>query len=171
VTTILGALDPRVAVAVAAGYSPDMDVVAYHGNHPCWLWINANIREYVDTTLFHALRAPGPLVVLTGKKDGTYSNFNPPFAADKQVLRRSHLAYDATVPDAIVHYMHFDVHRWHAGDVPVPPVPAAEEMYVRVPLVDAPAAPGSQAWQSDATTALLDGVNSTIFDVIDAFLA
>ena len=127
----MSGLDARVAVAVAAGYSPDMDVVQYHGNHPCWMWINGNIREFVDTTLFHALRAPAPLVVLTGKIDGTYSSFNPPFAADKQVLRRSHLAYNVAAPGNIVHYLHFDQHRWHAGAVPLPPVPAGEEMYVR----------------------------------------
>ena len=65
----------------------------YHGNHPCWRWLNADVREYVDTSDFYALTAPRPLIVETGKVDFTFSQFPQPFASDKQVLRRSRIAY------------------------------------------------------------------------------
>ncbi len=94
----------------------------HHGNHPCWRWTNANIREHMDTSVLHGLVSPHLLLVMTGQGDYTYSNHNPPYSADKQVLRRSR-AYksNSKVNNPfelnIFHYLHYDVHRWHAGDI------------------------------------------------------
>src|SRR5262249_34284560 len=67
VTTLAGALDPRFSLSLPVGYSPDMGVMVYNGNHECWRWLNADIREYVDISDFYALTAPRPLIIETGK--------------------------------------------------------------------------------------------------------
>lgn len=95
ITTWTAALDARLAAAMPAGYSPDTDVMYYHGNHPCWLWRWSNVREYIDTSSLHGLIAPRPMVVMTGRQDRTYSSRDPPFSADKQVARRSRAVYGA----------------------------------------------------------------------------
>jgi hypothetical protein len=94
VATITAALDPRIVMATAAGYSPDMHVMDNYGNHPCYRWNNADIHEYVDVSDFEALIAPRPLVVETGLADGTFSPLATPWAADKQVTRRARRVRD-----------------------------------------------------------------------------
>lgn len=47
ITTYVAALDTRIRVGAAAGWSPDLDVIIHHGNHPCYLWVYANIRECI----------------------------------------------------------------------------------------------------------------------------
>jgi hypothetical protein len=146
VTTLLGGLEPRLAMSIPAGYSPDLGVMKEHGNHECWQWLNGDVREYVDTSDFYALTAPRPLLIQTGKKDFTFSSFKAPFAADKQVVRRARVAYGK---GALVHYLHYDQHHWHAGSInPSGPT----ERGVRVPVHDQPAAPGSLDWQTDGKT-------------------
>jgi hypothetical protein len=107
VSTIVGGLEPRLAVSLPAGYSPDLGVMLHHGNCPCWRWRHAELREYVDVSDFYALTAPRPLLIQTGKADHIFSAFRPPFAADKQVVRRARVAYGA---GPLVHYLHDDAH-------------------------------------------------------------
>jgi dienelactone hydrolase len=160
IATFIGALDERAAAVIAAGFSPDLGVVLYHGNHPCWRWIHADIREYVDTSDLHALIAPRQLIVETGKVDPTYSSFHPSFAADKQVARRTRAAYGAEVP-YFVHYLHYDEHRYHVGDVN-PAMPGAEQG-VRVPAFIGPPTAGSTSWQTDPTSTV---DRPTVFDYL-----
>jgi dienelactone hydrolase len=163
ITTITSALDTRVALSIPAAFSPDLGVLQYHGNHPCWRWLNADIREYVDTSDLFALIAPRPLIVETGKIDTTYSRFLPPFAADKEVVRRARVAYGGETGN-LVHYLHYDQHNFHAGDVN--PTHAAEAN-VRIPEVIQPTAQRSSGWQMDGHTYALRG---TLFDLVSGFL-
>ena len=163
ITTILGGLEPRFSMSVPTGFSPDVGVMIYHGNHPCWQWLNADVREYVDTSDFYALTAPRPLIVETGKIDFTFSQFPQPFASDKQVLRRSRIAYGGETGN-IAHYLHYDQHHYHVGDVN--PTHAAEGS-VRIPEVIAPTEPWSFAWQTDARTF---GQRATLFDFVAFYL-
>ena len=63
VTTWVGALDERFPVVIPAGFSPDLNVMAFHFNHDCWRWQHADVREYIDTSDLHALIAPRTLLV------------------------------------------------------------------------------------------------------------
>jgi hypothetical protein len=148
VATYVGAFDPRVAVTIPAGFSPDLSVLYHRHNHACWRWLHADIREYVDTADLHALIAPRALLVETGKMDPNFSALPALFVGDKQVMRRSRSAW-AEAPEKIVHYLHYDAHRYHVGGVN----PWSEtEPSVRVPVVVAPANTDSIDWQSDPTT-------------------
>ena len=148
VTTLAAALDPRFAAAVVAGFSPDLGTMLYNGNHPCWLWQNKDLREYIDSSDLQALIAPRPLVVETGRVDAIFSAFYAPFAADKQVARRARLAY-ADHPEHYLHYLHYDIHHYHVGDLD----PEREiEEGLREPVVTAPTTPWSTDWQTDPAT-------------------
>ncbi len=149
VATLTGALDPRVEGIVAAGYSPDLGVVELHGNHPCWQWLHGDVREYVDVSDYHALASPRTLVVETGISDGTYSDLATPFAADKQVMRRSREAYVGT-HGRIVHYLHPGQHTYRVGD---PAADSGVERGVTVPAFIAPSVMDLLDWQTDATVA------------------
>lgn len=163
ITTITGALEPRLSMSIPTGFSADLGVILYHGNHPCWQWLHADIREYVDTADFYALTAPRPLIIETGKVDPTFSQFSPPFAADKQVLRRTRVAYGGEIGN-VAHYLHYDQHHYHVGDVN----PAhASEANLRVPELIEPGAPWSFEWESDNRTFALRG---TLFDFVAFFL-
>src|SRR5262249_24525007 len=144
ITTMLGGLERRVAMSIPAAFSADLGVMIYHQNHPCWQWLNADIREYVDTSDFYALTAPRPLVVETGKADPTYSNFPQPFASDKQVLRRSRVAYGGESGN-VVHYLHYDQHHYHVGDINPT---RGTERGVRTPEAIEPTGPWSIEWQT-----------------------
>jgi hypothetical protein len=167
VATIFGALEPRLAMSIPVGFSPDLNVMYYHGNDRDWLWNNADVREYVDTSDYHALTAPRPLIVETGKVDPTFSSHNPPvaadppFAADKQVARRTRVAYNG---GPFIHYLHYDEHHYHVGDIN--PTRATEQG-VRVPTVIQPQPPGTLGWQSDSTTAVQ---YRNLFEAIGALL-
>jgi dienelactone hydrolase/protocatechuate 3,4-dioxygenase beta subunit len=161
ITTIVGALDPRLAMSIPAGFSPDLGVMLNHGNHPCWRWKNADIREYLDVSDLHALTAPRPLVVLTGRVDGTFSSKPHPFAADKQVLRRARVAYDRI--DHVVHYLHYDEHHYHVGDAN----PHIPEHGVHVPVVIEPTSAFSLDWQNDSQTQV---EYPTLFDCIERMI-
>ena len=163
VTTLTSALDTRVAMSIPGAYSPDSSVLRYHGNHPCWQWLHADIGEYIDTSDLFALIAPRPMVVETGKADTTYSRFRVPFAADKQVLRRARVAYGGETGN-LIHYLHYDQHRYHAGDVN----PTHEsEQAIRIPELIQPTAHGSQDWQTDPRTHTL---RANLFDLVSFFL-
>ncbi len=146
IATLVGALDERIKIVIPAGFSPDLNVMKYHGNHPCWQWTHADLGEYLDVSDLHALIAPRPLVIQTGKRDTTYSSFQPLFAADKQVMRRSRIAYGDQA-NRLVHYLHYDEHHYHFGDVN-PTQPDAERGLRQVAVIEPPSAD----WQTDGAT-------------------
>jgi hypothetical protein len=120
-----------------------------HGNHPCYKWFHADIHEYLDVSDYLALIAPRPLVVETGLIDGTFSGRNPPWASDKQVLNRARAAYG---PDGakLLHYLHYDAHHWHAGDIN--PTNAGRPRGVFAFAVTGPIVPGDFSWQTSSAT-------------------
>lgn len=164
VTTITTGLDPRIRMGLVAGFSPDMHVMDYHGNHPCYLWDYADIHEYLDVSDWEALTAPRPLVVETGETDPTFSGYTPPYASDKQLTRR---ARDAYGPDAanLVHYLHYDVHHFHVGDSN-PTNPSRAKGVLEAAII-APASPGDQGWQTDGSTVLR---SPTLYNLMNEFL-
>jgi len=152
-----------LALSIPAAFSPDLNVVAHHGNHPCWRWLHADITEYVDTSDFLSLIAPRPVIIETGKADPTYSQFHAPFAADKQVVRRARIAYGGETGN-LVHYLHYDRHNYHVGDInPTHP----SELGLRIPQVIQPTAQSPLGWQTDGRTYILKG---SLFDLISFFL-
>ena len=175
IATFAGALEPGLAAVLPAGFSPDLGPTHNLGrsdsDHRCNFWDRADIREYVDTSDLHALVAPRPLIVQTGRQDRTYSTFRARignhtvdafFAGDKLVARRTRAAY-AGAPGSFVHYLHYDKHRYHTG------VLAPAERYA-LPFVQQPVAvkppagqPWSVDWQADAQTTD-DG--KTLFDYL-----
>lgn len=148
-TSIVAALDPRVAMAVPACFSPDMHVMDVKGNHGCYRWNHADMHEYLDASDWLALIAPRPLVVQTGKTDPAFSGRTPPFSADRQVTRRARAAYG---PDAskLIHYLHHEEHHLHVGDAN-PTDPAYPRNVLGVAVIDA-VTPGDLAWQTDGST-------------------
>ena len=151
VTTIGAAMDPRISFAMAAGYSPDMNVMDHHGNHPCYRWNRANIHEYIDLSDYEGLIAPRPLVVETGIIDPTFSALTTPFSADKQVTRRARLAYGPDA-DQLIHYLHYDSHNFHIGDAN-PTIPSRPQG-VLAAQVTAPSSTSDLAWQTSSATTL-----------------
>ena len=148
VATLVGALDPRIGTVVAAGFSPDLNVMASRAPHFCWQWQHADVREYVEVSDYHAMIAPRTLVVETGLGDPTYSDFRAPFAADKQVLRRSRAAYGAA-GGRLMHYLHPGGHSYRVGD---PGEDVAAPRGVSTPTLIAPDAANPVAWQTDRAT-------------------
>jgi hypothetical protein len=178
VATIVAALEPRFSMAIPSGWSSDTGVF-YFNSHGCAHWVNANSREYIDTSDYHALIAPRPLIVQTGKRDHTYSKVNNAFfsdhparfAGDKTVARRSRKAY-GDERDNFIHYLHYDEHRYHFGDVPStdnePDYLQGYEPFVRKSSVNEPGPrlPESLTWQTDPSTR---NTNRTLFDYIRDF--
>ncbi len=163
VATLAGALDPRAASVVVAGFAPDLGVIARRANHPCWRWAHADIGEYLDVSDLHALVAPRLMVVETGSADHTFSDFRAPFADDKQVLRRSRVAWGDDA-HRLVHFLHDGAHVYRAGD---PSVDPTASLGISMPMRTAPDAAGATTWQTDAATSLLP---VTVFDLTrDAF--
>jgi dienelactone hydrolase len=158
VATVAGALDPRVTTVVAAGFSPDLNVLASRAPHYCWQWQHADVREYLDMSDLHALIAPRTLVVETGLSDPTFSSFRAPYAADKQVLRRARAAYGAGA-ERLVHYLHPGGHSYRVGD---PGEDLAEVRGVTIPTLIAPDALSPLAWQTDGA---LVRRRATVFDL------
>ncbi len=160
-------LPPHSGVGV--WLSADLDrarkdpIFGSRGNHPCWRWLHADLREYVDASDFYALTAPRPLVIETGKVDFTFSRFAAPFAADKQILRRARLAYGSEIGN-VEHYLHYDQHRYHVGDVNPT---HTSETNVCIPEVVEPTAPWSYAWESDNRTFPSRG---NLFETVSFFL-
>jgi hypothetical protein len=148
ISTYLGALDTRSRLVLPAGFSPDMNVENLFGSgddsHRCFAWAYGVFSEYVDTSDYHALVSPRPLIVETSTGDSTYCPpklpprtthpelpMNQPpcwFRGDKQVARRSRAAYGPAGHNYI-HYLHHDsgpglagnpdCHRYHVGRQPL----------------------------------------------------
>ncbi len=165
ITTFSAALEPRIALAVAAGFSPDLGVMLYHGNHPCWRWQHADVREYIEVADLHALIAPRPLVIETGKQDWVFSNLPEPFAASKQLFRWSSRAYGQ--PNNFVHYLHYDGHHYHVGDLFSA---GGAKLFVRVPVLSEPDSPYTDAWETDGRTRLPNDQQFTLFDFTNSAL-
>lgn len=157
ITNYVGALDPRVGMVIAAGFSPDLSVLLQHGSHGCWRWNHAEIREYIDTSDLFALAAPRPLVVETGKVDWTFSWLAAPWAADKQVMRAARAAYDDP-SGRVFHYLHYDKHHYHVGSPT-----GTMEPEVQIPVQIEPPAPDSLDWQRDGETM---GLGEDLFGLI-----
>jgi hypothetical protein len=150
VATLAGAFDTRFTSVITAGFSPDLTVMDLNNNHPCWRWVGGDMTEYVDTSDLHALIAPRTLVVETGLLDRTFSRFVPPFASDKQVMRRARVAWhDADA--RVVHFLHGGAHVYRLGDPFFDATPTAG---ITVPLQTAPDATNAMAWQFDPSTTL-----------------
>lgn len=161
IATIVGALDPRISLVIASGWSPDSGLF-YLTGHKCSNWVYANNLEYIDTSDYHALIAPRPLIVQTGKHDHVWSMTNPYYAADKAVARRSRVSYGEEAKDKFVHYLHYGEHEYHIGDTNSSAA-ANYEPNLRTPFVTEPESYGSLTWQTDGKTKQLHG---TIFDFI-----
>jgi len=150
VATMVGALDERVSTVIAAGYSPDLNVMNLHGNHACWRWQQGDVTEYVDASDLLALVAPRTLVVETGTRDLTFSGFIPPFAADKQVMRRSRVAWGSEA-SRVVHFLHGGAHVYRVGD---PFFDDTTTRGITVATVIEPSVADPLAWQFDGATTL-----------------
>src|SRR5205085_10520030 len=72
-----GALDTKLGAVVSSGFAGDYGIMANNGAHPCFLWLHADVREYIDSSDLAALVAPRALVVMQGKTDGLYSALEP----------------------------------------------------------------------------------------------
>lgn len=145
IATLAAAMEPRIAMAISAGYSPDYDTISHNDNHACFQWAHTyqcngcgegsivGLREYVDHSDFLALIGDRTHVVETGVLDDTFSKRDPLFSGDKQVLRRARAAYDS--PGALLHFLHPLGHHPRLGDV-------------TVPVMIAP--PPAPSWQTDS---------------------
>ncbi len=141
------ALDPRVQVSVLGGYMPDLQVMAWNGNHECWQWLNADINEYLDLSTYLALVAPRTLIAQSAARDYTFSRRDPPFSADKQVARRGRLAWH-DAPSRFTHLLHDGEHSLRTG---------SPEGRVHAFADIAPQTGGDLDWQTRADTLALDG--------------
>lgn len=147
VTTFAGALDGRVTIAIPAGFVPDLSVMAWNGNHPCWQWQHGSSLDYFDAGDLHALIAPRPLVVQSGTVDTLFSRLTPPFIDGKEVTRRSRSFY-ADEPDNFTFYLHDDGHVYRFGDVLADDTAAPPEGLLQ-PVVVAPLAASDLTWAAD----------------------
>ncbi|HEY2903797.1 MAG TPA: hypothetical protein VGL59_24645, partial [Polyangia bacterium] len=156
-----GAMDPRVGVVVAAGAPPDLAVMRYHGNHPCYRWQRAEIREYLDPSDLDALIASRTLVRETGLVDTVYSDLAAHFASAKQVVRRAAPAF-VTLGGQLIHYLHFDAHAFHVGE-PLPEAATALGVTTPVESDVVSVAPWSMDWETNQTTR---AIRDSLFDAI-----
>jgi hypothetical protein len=181
----VAALDPRIAMVISAGWSPDSGVHRCKDfpssspnhthdaqsplGHQCHAWIYANNLEYIDTSDYHALIAPRPLIVETGNFDATYSKMKPYyFSGDKTVTRRSRLAFQDSVNDhKFIHFMFSGGHEFHFGDsypIPGPRPPLFNNpQYMRIPSEIGPTHANDIEWQIDSNTI---STGQTVFDFI-----
>jgi pimeloyl-ACP methyl ester carboxylesterase len=184
----VAALDPRITMVISAGWSPDSGVHHCKGfpsstgeprnnqsplGHWCHAWIYANNLEYVDTSDYHALIAPRPLIVETGNIDTTYTSpgsiMRPYyFSGDKTVTRRSRMAFQDSVKDQrFIHFMFSGGHEFHFGDLY--PISGARPslfnnpQYMYVPSSTDPTYPNDIEWQINSNTI---STGQTVFDFI-----
>jgi hypothetical protein len=153
VTDWVAAMDTRITAAVATGNPSDLAVMRLHGNHPCWNWQRADVREYEDPGDLHALVAGRMLMRETGRADYTYSSAPAPFATAKEVVRRAQPAF-AAAGGQLVHYLHFDAHAFHVGEF-CPELGEADGVTTPVLQAPDPEEPWSTDWASDPTTTML----------------
>jgi hypothetical protein len=118
----------------------------------------------VDTSDYHALVAPRPIVVETGLIDWSYSTLATPFAGDKQVLRRSRAAYGQAESWRIIHYLHADGHAFHTA---ADPTGSTGFLGIEVARDIAPHGSLTVGWQLDAITAHR---RMTVFDIVTTWV-
>jgi dienelactone hydrolase len=161
----VGALDTRVSMVVPAGFTPDLAVLPAHGNHPCWQWQHASVRDYLDVADLFALVAPRPLVVEAGAADETFTFLDPPFIDAKELTRRGRTFF-ADAPDHFLFYLHDDGHAYHFGDRFAGDDEDAP-LGVQLPAQIAPAAPGDLDWVRDPSTV---STGRTLVDTVLGFV-
>ncbi|MHC1687958.1 MAG: dienelactone hydrolase family protein [Methanothrix sp.] len=191
VTTYTAAFDTRLKMAIPAGFTPDLRVMANNGNCNCYQWVNASIWEYLDLAVLHALIAPRPLIVQTGIADNTFASIETPFSSALQVMRRSGIAYNKGYcsNNLLIHYLQSHasnelVHQYRCGDKKstTPTVPCEGLSNPEIDMID-PCVPKLQWWMTDWTderfwqvdTSLVVPVLGalaapTLFDYVDYFL-
>jgi hypothetical protein len=106
-----------------------------------------------------ALIAPRPLVVQTGAMDNVFSTRTPPYSSDYQVMRRSRAVWTQAEGAGLSHYLHYDVHSYHFGDLRAFDATGLG-VTAAAPIVGSPA---TQAWETDGTTSVL---SPTLFELI-----
>lgn len=120
-----GALDPKIGAVVSSGFAGDYGIMENNGAHPCFRWLHADLREYIDSSDLAALVAPRALVVMQGKTDGLYSALEPRHGLTREFFRRAANAWGVdgtgTAPGGLVGanvfmYLHYDEHYPHVGD-------------------------------------------------------
>ena len=160
ITEIVSALDPRVTTAVPSGAPPDMALMLFHGNHPCWKWMHGEAIEFIDMSDYLALSAPRQVILESGKWDYVYSSMATPYAVEKENAWRARVAYGDDA-EHFVHYLHNGGHQYRVGDSSDDtPTPG----YIQVPQRIAP--PGVNRavdWEVDGETVSLD---QTLFDLL-----
>lgn len=159
VTGLLAALDPRVAVAIPAGYAPDLELLDAVGSHGCWKWRHADISEYIDQSDVLSLVAPRLLVVQTGKNDTTYSHLTPPYIHELEVVRRARWAWSQATRGRVQHYVHGGGHEYRFGDRTPRGGPGTGVYATDIAWTDEL----PEGWQRSATSSW---VSPTLFDVI-----
>lgn len=137
------ALDTRVRLTVLGGFMPDLQVMAWNGNHECWQWLNADINEYVDLSTYLALVAPRALIAQSAARDFTFSRRDPPFSADLQVARRARVAWNDQ-SSRFIHLLHDGEHSLRTG---------VRDGGVRAFAHDVARVEGDPHWQTAPTTA------------------
>lgn len=163
VATLAGALDTRFAAVVPAGYAPDMTVIGWHGNHPCYLWNWGDPLDWYDVADLHALIAPRALLVEVGHRDDSFSDMTPPFSDAKEVTRRSRAAY-ADAADHFIVYLHPGPHEYRfGGDT----IDGATGLGITVPALLGPQYDGDLSWASDDT---INPVGRMLGDELQQFL-
>ena len=163
ITTEAAALDPAFTYAVPAGFSPDLAMMDVNANHPCWKWQHGHVLDYIEASDMHALIAPRPLIVETGKIDTVYSLLRTPYSGDKQVARRSRVAYGQDVNN-FVHYLHYDQHHFHVGGIdPTKQI----AINVQSPVLIKPDPTDRLTWQIDGNTA---PAGDDLFAVLDSLV-
>jgi len=176
ITTYVAALDPRIGVAIPAGFGMDFNVqYETDQSHRCWAWNNSDIRDYIDTSDLHALMAPRKVIFETGDHDRSYTATAPPapFAKEKLIVRRALTAYGDDSA-GYLHYLHrydptwgrYGVHITRYGDH-FQNNPTAPILGVTLPTAQEPRYAGDVDWQmlSDTTES-----HRTIFDYITEWL-
>ena len=120
-----GALDPKIGAVVSSGFAGDYGIMANNGAHPCFQWLHADLREYIDSSDLAALVAPRALVVMQGKTDTLYSALEPRHGLTREFFRRAVNAWNVAplgnAPGGLVGanvfmYLHYDEHYPHVGD-------------------------------------------------------
>lgn len=169
VTTYTAALDSRIGVVIPVGYSMESLKNTPETNHICWMWNNADIRDYIDTSDFHALMAPRKVLFQTGSHDYTFSHMTPPFATDKQIARRARIAFDAESA-RYIHYLQihrdgFHDHTTRYGDI-FTRNPKEARLTITTPTYTVPTALGSTAWQTDPST---QATGMSVFDLMQTW--
>lgn len=157
----MAAMDLRIGTAFAAGSPANLALTSLHGNHRCWMWQRADVRDYLDPSDLHAMVAPRVLIRETGARDYTYSDVATPFSADKEVIRRAQPAFDA-LGGHLIHYIHFDGHAFHVGRY-CPAIDATKGVTEPIEAAPDAASPWLTGWDTDARTV---AKTPSIFDLL-----